>query len=501
MKIRKRVRLNTSFATKAISDRFPHFGATKIGDSGRHGNPHFSVFYTRLATQSGRYPLKDEDARPTAGESRSTGAHPASGHRQQHFPAEGRALEERTIRQAAVAPTAGRMPKAASETDGLPSSRGQTGSALSAPPHSRPAAKKRRTEEVVGSAEASYIPAGGRTAHSSGHRIGGRSPAGARPPRGRETSAPTSDPEYRLRDDTRRPTGRVLHNPEISPFLYSGIGFVPFRSRRGAASERSYLRKRLSRERVPVRRPLPPDCLVHRPGTDTSQRAGLRRGGGLPKPAASDRTTIPPVRPRPTVLYRTRRRSRHFCRRASPSATQRTFHPSYRRTRAFDDRQTAPPSFAPSERKTSIREEGTAPPDTVSIRSGALPPSSPSARRFGLRFKQSGKNKSKPPAPYHRRLSRSRPSTHTRPRPVTSNGKQRKQGRPTNLLPPLPENLLFGENTKTVTIEKRLSEIRQTASFRSESGTTRNRTGDTRIFSPLLYQLSYGTININAYVS
>lgn len=77
------------------------------------------------------------------------------------------------------------------------------------------------------------------------------------------------------------------------------------------------------------------------------------------------------------------------------------------------------------------------------------------------------------PAPYHRRLSRSRPSTHTRPRPVTSNGKQRKQGRPTNLLPPLPENLLFGENTKTVTIEKRLSEIRQTASFRSGSGTTR----------------------------
>ena len=30
----------------------------------------------------------------------------------------------------------------------------------------------------------------------------------------------------------------------------------------------------------------------------------------------------------------------------------------------------------------------------------------------------------------------------------------------------------------------------------SLSGTTRNRTGDTRIFSPLLYQLSYGTINI-----
>ena len=28
------------------------------------------------------------------------------------------------------------------------------------------------------------------------------------------------------------------------------------------------------------------------------------------------------------------------------------------------------------------------------------------------------------------------------------------------------------------------------------SGATRNRTGDTRIFSPLLYQLSYGTVGI-----
>ena len=33
------------------------------------------------------------------------------------------------------------------------------------------------------------------------------------------------------------------------------------------------------------------------------------------------------------------------------------------------------------------------------------------------------------------------------------------------------------------------------------SGATRNRTGDTRIFSPLLYQLSYGTIvSANLYV-
>ena len=30
-------------------------------------------------------------------------------------------------------------------------------------------------------------------------------------------------------------------------------------------------------------------------------------------------------------------------------------------------------------------------------------------------------------------------------------------------------------------------------SVSQRSGTTRNRTGDTRIFSPLLYQLSYGT--------
>ena len=30
-----------------------------------------------------------------------------------------------------------------------------------------------------------------------------------------------------------------------------------------------------------------------------------------------------------------------------------------------------------------------------------------------------------------------------------------------------------------------------------KSGATRNRAGDTRIFSPLLYQLSYGTIFIS----
>ena len=31
-----------------------------------------------------------------------------------------------------------------------------------------------------------------------------------------------------------------------------------------------------------------------------------------------------------------------------------------------------------------------------------------------------------------------------------------------------------------------------------KSGATRNRTGDTRIFSPLLYQLSYGTLRLFA---
>ena len=39
---------------------------------------------------------------------------------------------------------------------------------------------------------------------------------------------------------------------------------------------------------------------------------------------------------------------------------------------------------------------------------------------------------------------------------------------------------------------KKESHISVTLSF--SSGATRNRTGDTRIFSPLLYQLSYGTV-------
>ena len=39
----------------------------------------------------------------------------------------------------------------------------------------------------------------------------------------------------------------------------------------------------------------------------------------------------------------------------------------------------------------------------------------------------------------------------------------------------------------------------RTAPNERRSGTTRNRTGDTRIFSPLLYQLSYGTILLFAF--
>ena len=164
--------------------------------------------------------------------------------------------------------------------------------------------------------------------------------------------------------------------------------------------------------------------------------------GGLPKPAASDRTTIPPVRPRPTVLYRTRRRSRHFCRRASTSATQRTFHPSYRGLSTTGKRHPRPSPRA----NESRRSEKRALPHPTRFRSEAAH----SRRRLrppggsGSVSNRAEKTNRSRPAPYHRRLSRSRPSTHTRPRPVTSNGKQRKQGRPTNLLPPLPENLLFG---------------------------------------------------------
>ena len=303
MKIRKRVRLNTSFATKAISDRFPHFGATKIGDSGRHGNPHFSVFYTRFAAQSGYISFERRKcpiARRRIPLNRSTSgvrAPPAA------------FSSRRPCPRRADDPSGGRRSDGGKDAEGRVRNRRPT--ILPRPDGKRPVrpripARRQRS----GAPKRSSVPQKRRTSlpadelHIARDIGGGRSPAGARPPRGRETSAPTSDPEYRLRGDTRRPTGRVLHNPEISPFLYSGIGFVPFRSRRGAASERSYLRKRLSRERVPVRRPLPPDCLIHRPGTDTSQRAGLRRGGFRSRPHRTGRQfrRFAPGRPSCTAL-------------------------------------------------------------------------------------------------------------------------------------------------------------------------------------------------------
>ena len=47
------------------------------------------------------------------------------------------------------------------------------------------------------------------------------------------------------------------------------------------------------------------------------------------------------------------------------------------------------------------------------------------------------------------------------------------------------------ERAKALKTQKSRTSLKK---FGFLSGTTRNRTGDTRIFSPLLYQLSYGTI-------
>ena len=52
--------------------------------------------------------------------------------------------------------------------------------------------------------------------------------------------------------------------------------------------------------------------------------------------------------------------------------------------------------------------------------------------------------------------------------------------------------------TLPIVTKKKNSETLDYKLFRSFlGGATRNRTGDTRIFSPLLYQLSYGTIFIS----
>lgn len=310
------------------------------------------------------------------------------------------------------------------------------------PPHSRPAAKKRRTEKIVGYAEAPYVPAGGRTAHSSGHRIGGRSPAGARPPRGREASAPTAIPNTvfgATRDDRRAGfctirKYRHFYTPESALFR-SDRGTV--RHRRGRISGRgslgkeyryaghcrptaSYIGPAPTRLNVPAsggdfrsrphrtgrqfRRFAPdrPSCTALAGGADTSvgeRHLPRHNGRSIRLIAEHGLSTTGKRHPRPSPRANESRRSE---KRALPHPTR------FRSEAAHSRRRLRPPGGSGS---VSNRAEKT--------------------------------NRSRP-APYHRRLSRSRPSTHTRPRPVTSNGKQRKQGRPTNLLPPLPENLLFG---------------------------------------------------------
>ncbi len=63
----------------------------------------------------------------------------------------------------------------------------------------------------------------------------------------------------------------------------------------------------------------------------------------------------------------------------------------------------------------------------------------------------------------------------------------------------------IGFSKKFIGIDKNQRKIKEKALQKTNlkqgfskggGGTTRNRTGDTRIFSPLLYQLSYGTIFI-----
>ena len=44
---------------------------------------------------------------------------------------------------------------------------------------------------------------------------------------------------------------------------------------------------------------------------------------------------------------------------------------------------------------------------------------------------------------------------------------------------------------------KNIKKTKKTSTEVFFCGATRNRTGDTRIFSPLLYQLSYGTIDFS----
>ncbi len=55
----------------------------------------------------------------------------------------------------------------------------------------------------------------------------------------------------------------------------------------------------------------------------------------------------------------------------------------------------------------------------------------------------------------------------------------------------IPIGFYLFQKKKSLNFEKNQGLI--LSCFLKKGGATRNRTGDTRIFSPLLYQLSYGT--------
>ena len=83
-----------------------------------------------------------------------------------------------------------------------------------------------------------------------------------------------------------------------------------------------------------------------------------------------------------------------------------------------------------------------------------------------------------------------RPLLHQQQKRVTQNcvtllrGATRNRTGDTRIFSPLLYQLSYGTN------------FCKSATVALSSGATRNRTGDTRIFSPLLYQLSYGTLLI-----
>ncbi len=65
---------------------------------------------------------------------------------------------------------------------------------------------------------------------------------------------------------------------------------------------------------------------------------------------------------------------------------------------------------------------------------------------------------------------------------------------------PTEPYFLLSQNMVAASFKKECPCIERTliqGRVKGGGGTTRNRTGDTRIFSPLLYQLSYGTIHVS----